>query len=303
MGRGVVVLLGIEYLSVHFVGLNSPARSTAYLLDTASCGMNHALMKTKSGEVYVIGSNLCGQCGLSSVHKEVLAITKLAENVKLVSAGSSFSFILFQDGRLTACGVNKYGQLGICASDSVYGLTLVPGTPTNIQEISGGYSHTCILANGVVYGSGFNSHGQLSFLDSAASGSGFVQAKFPRQVKSVACGVWNTAFLTIEGDLYICGKAPMYQEGPESVSYFIKEYQDSDNRARNALTIGTMRKIETDNMPVIQIKLGSSTGIALGQDTRTIFIIDLVRLALKDQIKHTTDIRQIAIGGNSWGFV
>lgn len=302
VGRGVIIMQKASGVSAYFVGQDFPITDNALEIDYAACGMNHALVRCNSGSAYAVGSNLAGQCGLAKSVEFSSKFVKIASDVRLIACGATFSIMLFDDGRLCCSGSNKYGQLGLPACEFLHGWAEVQEVPNNITSISCGYTHSCLVSDGVVYAAGLDTHGQLRFMSNSTTAGVFTVVSFPLRVKHVACGVWTTAFLTEDGDVYIAGKAPMYQEGPRAISDFIKDYRLAEERASKATVLCNMTKLDTDRR-ISHIEMGSSTAIALCSDRVTVFIIDLVTLTISRSITHTAIIERISIGGNSWAYI
>ncbi len=90
-------------------------------------------------------------------------IAKQRTEIKLVSSGENFSFVLLQNGQLFAFGANGDGQLGLGNRDSQSTPQLI-SMPTGARpcQVSAGAFHSLILCDdGSVYGFGENAFGQL----------------------------------------------------------------------------------------------------------------------------------------------
>lgn len=76
---------------------------------------DHCFALSKDGRVFAFGSNKEGQLGIGEhVHElnEFIEIsTHLHSKIKAVYAGANHSLFLTEDGRILACGSNRFGQL------------------------------------------------------------------------------------------------------------------------------------------------------------------------------------------------
>ena len=88
-----------------------------------SCGSNHSLGLTSSGEVYAWGDNDHGQIGCGSTNKFHSKAVKLSffnnNRVKSICCGSNHSVAITSQGKIFAWGDNGYGQLGIGSIDDL----------------------------------------------------------------------------------------------------------------------------------------------------------------------------------------
>jgi alpha-tubulin suppressor-like RCC1 family protein len=84
----------------------------------AACGASHSLLLSKEGDLYAMGSNKFGQCGIKDVSTLQLQPTLVEyddnseplENVEQIACGSNHS-VIFSGGRVWACGNDKYGAV------------------------------------------------------------------------------------------------------------------------------------------------------------------------------------------------
>ena len=306
LGRGIVVYRNTRSVSVRFLGAEKETLINQPFIGV-SCGINHALLLSADFKLYSIGSNRHGQCGHDSGDDGAFQERLIASNVCLIAAGPSSSFYTSEDGKLFALGNNDYGQLGVPNVDESFSIS----SPTavnfrgNITALSSGYTHTCFISGGVLYGCGFNSHGQLDFL--CGRNKEISLFSFPEKSLSfvpvrVSCGTWNTAVVSADGNLYICGQAPRFQVHPQGIPEIIAEHEN--RKARRA----TFEKPELgfQRLPFdavfADVAVGSSIALALLSDLRTIWIIDLAELDVAQKIQQEEFITHFSVCGQYYSF-
>jgi len=132
-----------------------------------SVGRDFSLIRTRD-DLFVMGGNNYGQLCLDSAGNELLIPTVLdAADVRSFIAGKETTYILFQDGSVTSCGLNDVGQLGDGTLDNSFG-TEVTLPPLDIAYIGSGPSASTVFyitSDGGVYGNGLNDRGQLGVGD------------------------------------------------------------------------------------------------------------------------------------------
>jgi regulator of chromosome condensation len=123
-------------------------------------GSNHILALTVRGDVYTWGSGDQGQLGrlIRSTPESMSIIFQLTPaKVKMpnwkskkiqvndVACGSYNSMILLSDGKVIACGLNNFGQLGLIKNNKIHTLTTITSCMEQLNEICGGEHHTMTL--------------------------------------------------------------------------------------------------------------------------------------------------------------
>ena len=300
IGSGIIITTVDGRPTIHRIGM-PPSSPAVDRVTEASCGISHALLRTADGVVYSVGRDAEGQCGGGPAVDDLIDCLVIHREADRIATGATSSFILARTGVLLAFGCNKYGQLGlVSAIDTVRQPTPVPGLPQGISVISSGYGHTCVIADGVLYGCGLNSHGQLEFITGDLVQIGFQAAEFPIRLESVACGVWSTAVVTLTGEVFVAGKAPRYQAGPLPLSHFINRPKTEENEAHG--TVHGWTRLDSDE-DIVEIHLGSSIGVALARDRRTILIINLEQISIESSHYVDHDVRSVSVNGRWWGYV
>ena len=179
-----------------------------------SAGSLHTIALKEDGTLWAWGYNYYGQLGLddsgSGTDRATPTQVGTATDWLAISAGSSHTIALKEDGTLWAWGFNHYGQLGL--DDSGLGTDrAIPtqvGDDTDWLAISAGSLHTIALKeDGTLWAWGYNYYGQLGLDD---SGSGTDRAT-PTQVGTatdwlaISAGSSHTIALKEDGTLWAWG--------------------------------------------------------------------------------------------------
>jgi hypothetical protein len=131
-----------------------------YLIDLniieISCGLCHTIVLTSSGDIYGWGWNRYGQCGNGSDCKYQLIPFKMNDLIdvkfKAISCGTYHSMAVTTDGRVFACGDNRFEQLGDGSDENVNRLKYIDINDVIIEKISCGLTHSILLSNnGEIY--------------------------------------------------------------------------------------------------------------------------------------------------------
>jgi alpha-tubulin suppressor-like RCC1 family protein len=192
---------------------------------------------------YSCGRNANGQLGIGTAPPYNTIIptyvkdstsTNIITNIENIAAGSETSFFIEKNtGKVYACGINDYRQLGIAStSPNIFKPTLVKdslGTNeiTNISNIVCGKSYTLFLEKntGKVYACGDNGEGQLGInstttlftLPTLVKDTGGTNAI--TNIVNIAAGADHSLFLerndgiTYTGRVYACGNNSYAQLG------------------------------------------------------------------------------------------
>ena len=306
LGRGIMVCRDSESAVVRFLENDRETLRNERFIGV-SCGINHAMLISGDLKLYTVGSNLHGQCGIGTEPEICYDLRFVASGIRLAVAGPSSSFFTTEEGKLFAFGDNQYGQLGV---SSLSGSRCVSrpiqlNFPGRICSLSSGYTHTCLISDGVLYGCGFNSHGQLDFLCgrneriecfSASEGA------FSFTPRKVSCGTWNTIIVSTEGDLYMTGQAPEFQTRPQSIPEILQEHeQKKAHRARLGSRERGFLRLPFD-AKFDDVVVGSSIAIALLSDLRTIWVIDLARIFISQRLPQDEHVKHISVSGRYYSF-
>jgi alpha-tubulin suppressor-like RCC1 family protein len=126
-----------------------------------------------------------------------------AQSYKAIKAagGTEHTLVLLQNGDLTACGLNGYGQLGLASS--VYNVTRPRNIASNVTDVACGYQYSLYLSGGSVYAFGANDSGQLGTGDLV---SGPSRRMVLTGVTAVAAGDDFSFFLMDDGSVRSTGR-------------------------------------------------------------------------------------------------
>lgn len=137
-------------------------------------GGQHTCASTSNGSVYCWGQNSSGQLGIGSSTSSNLPIqvkdiggSGTISNIKLISAGTSHTCGVKNDGSVWCWGLNTSGQLGNGNTTMQSFPVQVKGVGntgvlTNIAKVAAGESHSCAIDNnGYVYCWGYGNFGAL----------------------------------------------------------------------------------------------------------------------------------------------
>ena len=179
-------------------------------LKMASSGLEHILLLTKNG-LYGYGKNSNGEIGLGNKIARTCVFIQIkgiefSSSIISISCGYFHSMVLTKNG-LWVCGNNKYGQLGLGRYS--YGIYIY--MLTNVQELNDytiiklacGITHTLVLTNDGLWGTGHNTYGALGLGDTDIRYK-FSKIRFENSIINVSCGKDFSMLLT-EQDLWITG--------------------------------------------------------------------------------------------------
>ena len=174
----------------------------------ACCGVNHAIILKNDGTLWTCGGNQFGQLGLgdTSNRNTLTQITANANDVKSIYCGWRYTLILKNDGTLWGCGQNGTGALGLGDYTNRDTFTQITTNVDNIKSVYCGGFTTFILKNdGTLWGSGYNSHGELGVGDTSNRNTFTQITANAGDIKSISCGSNHTFILKNDGTLWGCG--------------------------------------------------------------------------------------------------
>ena len=179
-----------------------------------AAGLQHSIVATVEGTVWVFGSHQFGQLGLDSeeegtAERSVYAVPRQIITLRNhfivhVAAGLYYSFALTATEQVFGWGLNDVGQLGLGHLNDRGSPELLTAV-SNVKSISCGLSHTIlVLQNGSVWASGNNDGGQLG-LGHLKNQAHFTKVEF--QAIS-ACDSLNPANLSSSFISFVCVGGP-----------------------------------------------------------------------------------------------
>ncbi|XP_067001065.1 X-linked retinitis pigmentosa GTPase regulator isoform X2 [Anabrus simplex] len=220
-GTGAVFTFGrsrfAENVPSHFFIRNDPIVELA-------CGDEHTALVCEKGRVFVFGNNDYGQLGLG--HRNIMTRPSCVKTLKPekiihIACGKAHTLAATESGKLFTWGSNSDGQLGVGdVQDRALPTHVLDYEGGNIRQLSAGCLHSATLTeNGCVYVWGANSDGQLGLNDGADNVLIPKELPFNKPIIHISCGYYHTAFVTVDGDLYVCGEGESGKLGlPNSVS-------------------------------------------------------------------------------------
>ncbi|HJN37593.1 MAG TPA: hypothetical protein QF353_02315 [Gammaproteobacteria bacterium] len=201
-----------------------------FMMETVIVGGAHGFLKGKgvNGEakLYAVGGNMYGQLGLgntmTNINENEWTALDIPQGFRLeqVIAGGAHSFLKGKgkdgEGKIYACGANRYGQLGLGDTDSRDNLTKVtmPEGFKLEQVIAEGY-HSFLKGKGSdgeqeLYTSGWNKDGQLGLGDTTNRNE-WTAVDIPPgfRLEKIIVGHYHSVLIgkgvNGEGKIYACG--------------------------------------------------------------------------------------------------
>jgi alpha-tubulin suppressor-like RCC1 family protein len=143
--------------------------------------------------------------------------------VEQIACGQNHTVFLSCAGTAYTAGSNIRGQLGIGKRSRMEGFSKVSGLEfKEVSQIACGQTHTVFLTyENQVYVCGSNSSGELG-IDSGDFEDRVTPTKLHHyqldKVKMIACGGWNTVFVSTRNDIMVCGCNEEGQVGIKQLS-------------------------------------------------------------------------------------
>ena len=179
-----------------------------------SCGTDHTIVLMSDGAIWGTGRNNYGQLGIGNiVDKTTLTPMNipLGNVPKYISCGYFSTIVLMTDGTIWGTGLNDRGQLGF-VSVSPYAVTSLTQMPTpsgkTPKYITLAAVNTFVLmTDGTIYGTGYNSFGQLGIGNNTENILSLTQMYIPpgKTPKYISCGYAHTIVLMTDGTIWGTG--------------------------------------------------------------------------------------------------
>jgi alpha-tubulin suppressor-like RCC1 family protein len=182
---------------------------------SVGAGENHTVALKDDGSLWGVGESRYGELGLGGGAEKLAVFTRLKTGgteggpitgVRAVTAGSSSTFFIKDDGTLWAAGYNYYGELGLGNRENSTVFTQAASAGNNVKAVAAGARHTVILkTDGTVWAAGYNFNGQLG-LDTVEDSAVFAEVKdIGAGAAAVAAGNYHTAVLKTDGTVWTAG--------------------------------------------------------------------------------------------------
>ena len=181
---------------------------------TIAAGDDDTVFIGADGKAYGMGRNEFGQLTGSGQRTIPQPLTGLPSGVRAtaVSAQATNTLVLGSNGKVYGAGVNVYGQLtgGSGLTPNKITLTALSGLPSGVRAKAialGGRFSIVLGSNGTVYGTGDNSHGELTAASPSIKTSLTALTGLPSGVKAtdVAAGLDFTVVLGSDHRVYGTG--------------------------------------------------------------------------------------------------
>ena len=191
-----------------------------------SCGFTHTMVLMSDGTVWGTGSNSFGQLGIGNTTQQTVLTpintSTIGEKKAIsISCGGYYTMVLMSDGTVWGTGINSNGELGI--GNTTNKLVLAPINTSTIEGKTpkyiscGGYHTMVLMTDGTIWGTGFNSDGELG-IDNTMSpqlvltpmNTTTIEGRTP---KSISCTEENTYVLMTDGTIWGTGSNSFGQLG------------------------------------------------------------------------------------------
>jgi len=183
-----------------------------------AAGSSHSLGITTVGQLYGWGLNTSGQVGINSVttvSSPVFLAAPASTSWVSVAAGSSHSLGITTTGILYGWGQNTSGQLGIASLTTKLSPVIVSGPAgASWSVIAAGSSFSLGIANGVLYGWGLNTSGQLGIGSLTTVSSPVLVNAAASGATSISAGSLFASSINSSQILYSWGDNTYYQAFP-----------------------------------------------------------------------------------------
>ena len=189
-GRGDVNQLGIDFFKLQRDEVGAVALSPVLLQElveqrisvkAVACGEAHTLVLDSEGKVYSCGWAEDGQLGLgdldmqsSFLNKNINVIPGLPQRIVKISAGSTFSACVSENGQVFVWGNGEQGQLGlgmVMKSSKVPVMVNSLGQEFIVDVVCGESHAMCISQHGKIFGWGQGTAGYFTDQTVYAPGS------------------------------------------------------------------------------------------------------------------------------------
>lgn len=181
---------------------------------------------SRNQQVFVCGENSYGQLFMNpETVKKLTTFTELDpedhpwlnRGIRAIGCGRNFTIVITRDNRIVSVGSNYEGQLGRDpqAIRSAFQCSEPIGDGSlDFVKVACGSEHSLLLtSDGRVLCAGAERHGAIAPLDHEVPGygdewkffSGFANRSKDTTVTDIACGLYFSAFLVNNRQVYVCG--------------------------------------------------------------------------------------------------
>lgn len=194
-------------------GASSPKGGTLLAEDAVQVEANdrYAAYINKKGALSTWGQNELAQLGNGSAEPSAKPVQILDSGVKKVSLGNSFGLALMEDGSVYGWGSVSYLLPDYNENSDTEETVNQPVKITeNVQDISAGESHACLLKkDGSLWTCGDNTYSQTGVEDSLSCGLTQVMTG----IRSISAGSHHNFAVSNDGSVYAWGYGMLGQLG------------------------------------------------------------------------------------------
>lgn len=170
---------------------------------------SHAILLLGNGDVYTQGANNSGEVGIGSAEAFISNWQKVKTNARLVSTGAQCSGIITNDNKFFYTGLeSSIGGFSNTKTFTDYTANVTaPGfSLAEVKEFTLGDGATFFLMNnGDLWSQGSNIWGNVGNGSTGATNAVIRPERRATNVKKVQTKSWNSAYLTNDGKLFVCG--------------------------------------------------------------------------------------------------
>lgn len=214
----------------YFASLISSEGADAGGVISVSCGREHTMVVTGSGDLYGFGWTEAGRLGTGDSESSLFParVSALKEKIRDVACGREHTLALTRSGTVYAFGAGFGGRLGNGSESDAELPVLVEGLAGHvITRVDAGECHSCALSDaGDVFTWGFGASGALGhgskencLVPQMVEGPWMIKRRGAdssvSMVSSIACGSYHTLACSVDGTLYGWGDAAAGQLGDD----------------------------------------------------------------------------------------
>ncbi len=155
-----------------------------------------------------VGETYCSELGDTFIVETINndGTKNSIDGVDIISCGVAHTMVIRNGGEVWGTGGNAYGQLGTGNNDNESTFIREDLEIEDAEQIACGEYFTIIIRNGgEVWGTGYNSHGQLGLDNTGHKNTFLRESQNFTDAKQVACGLHHTAVIRNLGQLWSSG--------------------------------------------------------------------------------------------------
>ena len=186
-------------------------------IDFLTCSHYHTVAKTIYNEIFVWGSDSCGNLGIGSTEyfeSKPVKCVDWPDNTIDIKCGVSHVLVLTSSQDVYSCGSNEYYELGrIVDDDHAISLQKIDNLSNVVRIECGKYHSLCIDVESRLFVFGDNFKGQLGLDENVAKVQLPVEHPTLSNVIDISSGGDHTFIKTSNNEIYSCGNNLFSQIG------------------------------------------------------------------------------------------